>query len=296
MSNSFLKFLFFIILVNSYVFSSDILATLDGKNLTSDVAPKNFKKLDKNLQKKILDRLIEKRVASDYALSTNIINTKEYKKALTHVLQMSSNKKNSKNLADLFKKNSRVDGYTIEQLNSKKGLLAFDFILSKKAKELSLSKSKLKNYYKSRKYKYDTPAMLELLTIVVEDRKVAYEIIKKLDSEKDKLKLFSKLAAKYSLAPSAKKHGYFGKLPIHELNSTLKMSLKDLKRGEYVKEPIKTEFGYQIFYVLNSIPKFNSTFENVELEIKEELTRKTVKNWAYKKIGELKRKIDIVYM
>lgn len=293
MLNWFTKFLFFSIFISSSVFGAEVLVVLNGKNITTDVAPKNFKKLDAEMQKKIINRLIEKRLASDYALSTDIINTKDYKKALEHVLQMSSKKKENENLANLFKKDSSIEGYTTEQLNSKKGLLAFDFLLNEYAEKLNLSDEKLKKYYESQKYKYDTPAMKELLTIVVEDKKLALEIIDKLTKSKDSLNTFSKLANKYSLAPSSKDNGYFGKIPVDNLNNSIKPALENLKKNEFIKTPLKTEFGYQIFYVLNDIPAYKSTFDGVKEQIKSELLRKEVKVWAMNKISDLKAKANI---
>ncbi len=292
--NFLVKFLFLYMLSVSFVFSADVLAVVNGKNITTQVAPKDFYKLNKNMKRKIVDRLIEKRLASDYALSTKISNSDEFKKVLEHVFKMSSkNEKDNKNLANLFKNDSSIDGYTKEQLYSKKGLLAFDFILDKKSKELKPSKDILKKYYEARKYKYDTPAMLELLTIVVNDKKLSYEIVKELINSKDTLGAFSKLAAKYSLAPSAKNHGYFGKLAINELNTILKPVLKDLKRGDYVKNPIKTEFGYQIFYVLNDIPEFKSTFDSVNSTVEEDYIKTYVKRWALETIKKLREKSTI---
>jgi len=282
------------VLANSLAFSSDVLAVVNGKNITSEVAPKDFKKLDKKMQVKIVNRLIEKRLASDYAFSTGIVETKEYKKALEHVLSMSAEKKeDSVNLANLFKKDASIDGYTVEQLYSKKGLLAFDFLLNRKAEVIKLEEEKMKNFYEMNKYKYDTPEMIELLTIVVNEKKLANEIIEKIDKAKDRLEVFSKLAAEHSLAPSAKKYGYFGKIPVIELNDVLKPALKGLKRNDFVKTPIKTDFGYQIFYILNNIPEFKSTFESVKSQVEEEFLKQEVKNWAINKIKELKKNAKI---
>lgn len=294
MLSSFLKFLFFTMVASSLAFSSDVLAVVNGENITSDVAPKDFKKLDKDMQKKIVSRLVEKRLASTYALSSKISKSPEYQKALEHVLQMSSDKKSKDDsLANLFKKDSSIEGYTIEQLNSKKGLLAFDFILNQKAETMKFSEKELKEFYESRKYKYDTPALIELLTIVVNDKEVANDILKQLEVAEDRLQNFSKLAAEHSLAPSAKDHGYFGKIPVNQLNDTLKSFLKDLKRNDYLKTPIKTEFGYQLFYVLNDIPEFNSTYESVQSMVEEELIKREVKSWAINKIKELKKNAKI---
>jgi|TARA_R110002050_G_scaffold288887_1_gene441193 parvulin-like peptidyl-prolyl isomerase len=279
----------------SSTYASDILAVVNGGNVTSEVAPNNFKTLDNQTQKNILNKLIEKRLVSDYALKTDIVKSEEYKKVLKHILKMSDendNKKGNENLADIVKQKS-IKGYTQEQLNSKKGLLAFDFLLTQKAEQLLPSDKELEKYYNNRRYKYDTPAQIELLSIVVEKLSLAKEIIKKLQNAKDILQEFSILAKKYSLAPTAKNSGYFGKIPLSVLNSELSPILKDKKRGFFTNKPIKTEFGYEIFYILNDIPEYNSTFEGVKDKVKEEYVKKTVKTWAINKIKELKEKAVI---
>lgn len=279
----------------SSTYASDILAVVNGGNVTSEVAPNNFKTLDNQTQKNILNKLIEKRLVSDYALKTDIVKSEEYKKVLKHILKMSDendNKKGNENLADIVKQKS-IKGYTQEQLNSKKGLLAFDFLLTQKAEQLLPSDKELEKYYNDRRYKYYTPAQIELLSIVVEKLSLAKEIIKKLQNAKDILQEFSILAKKYSLAPTAKNSGYFGKIPLSVLNSELSPILKDKKRGFFTNKPIKTEFGYEIFYILNDIPEYNSTFEGVKDKVKEEYVKKTVKTWAINKIKELKEKAVI---
>ncbi|RXJ82805.1 peptidylprolyl isomerase [Arcobacter sp. F2176] len=279
----------------SSTYASDILAVVNGGNVTSEVAPNNFKTLDNQTQKNILNKLIEKRLVSDYALKTDIVKSEEYKKVLKHILKMSDendNKKGNENLADIVKQKS-IKGYTQEQLNSKKGLLAFDFLLTQKAEQLLPSDKELEKYYNDRRYKYDTPAQIELLSIVVEKLSLAKEIIKKLQNAKDILQEFSILAKKYSLAPTAKNSGYFGKIPLSVLNSELSPILKDKKRGFFTDNAVKTEFGYEIFYVLNDILEYNSTFEGVKDKVKEEYVQKSVKAWAMNKIRELKESATI---
>jgi len=274
--------------------ASEVLAVVNGHNVTTEVAPKDFKALDKNLQRQIVTRLVDKRLASDYALSTKIVQTDKFKQVLKHVLDIDSSKKeNTMLLKDIFDNKKTIKGYTKEQLYSKKGLLAFDFIVNNKAENIKIPLKKQKEYYQINKYKYDTPATKELLSIVVKDEKTALMLIDKLSTAEDSLKTFSLLAKKYSLAPSASKNGYFGKIAVYELNEVLKPAIKDLKRTEYTKKPIKTEFGYQIFYILNDIPEFNSKFELVKTKIENEMMQKAVKDWAVSKIKELKEKAII---
>lgn len=280
------------ICITTSIIASDILAVVNGHNVTTEVAPKNFKELDKDTQAKIINRLVDKRLASDYALSTKIAQTDKFKQVLKHVLDIDT-KKDKTLLKDVFENKKTIKGYTKEQLYSKKGLLAFDFIVTNKAETMKISLEKQKKYYNLNKYKYDTPATKELLTIVVKDQKTASMIIKKLSSSKDILQEFSSLAKKYSLAPSASQNGYFGKIATYELNDILKPAIKDLKRTEYTKKPIKTEFGYQIFYVLNDIPEFDSKFDLVKTQIENEMMQKAVKDWAMNKIESLRKTAKI---
>lgn len=279
----------------SFCYASDVLAVVNGKDITTEVAPVDFKGLDKQSQEKIVNKLIEKRLASDYAFSTGITKSAEYKKVLEHILNMSqkkSEKQKQGNLAEIVKKES-IQGYTKEQLESKKGLLAFDFLLTQKAAKMQPTQAALKKFYEGRKYMYDTPAQIELLDIVVNKEALAQEIISKVSKAKNKLEEFSKLAKEYSLAPSKEHFGYFGKIAINELNDELKPLLSDKKRGYLSEKPAKTVFGYEIFYVLNDIPEFKSTFEAVQEQVKDEYIKQAVKTWAMEKIKELKSKADI---
>jgi parvulin-like peptidyl-prolyl isomerase len=272
--------------------ASEVLAIVNGKNITTEVAPKDFNKLDKETQAKIVDRLINKRVAADYALSTKTAHSKKFEKVLEHVLNI--DKPEDKTLLkDVFASKKTLKGYTKEQLYSKKGLLAFDFLVNDQAEKIKIPLEKQKEYYKKNKFKYDTPATKELLTIVVKDKETAEKILKELASSKDILQSFSSLAKKYSLAPSASNSGYFGKIAVYELNDTLKPHIKDLKRTEYTKEPIKTEFGYQIFYILNDIPEFDSKFDLVKTKIESEMMQKAVKEWAMNKVESLRKKATV---
>lgn len=280
------------ICITTSIIASDVLAVVNGHNVTTEVAPKDFKKLDKETQLKIVNRLVDKRLASDYALSTKIAQSDDFKQVLKHVLDIET-KDNGTLLKDVFDNKKTIKGYTKEQLYSKKGLLAFDFIVNNKAETIKIPLEKQKQNYLQNRYEYDTPATKELLTIVVNDKKTALMIIKKLSSTKDTLQEFSTLAKKYSLAPSASQNGYFGKIATYELNDTLKPAIKDLKRTEFTKEPIKTEFGYQIFYILNDIPEFNSKFELVKTEVENKMMKKAVKDWAMNTIKNLREKANI---
>ena len=263
---------------------------VNGHEITTDVAPKNFKDLSSEEQRYIINRLIEKYLAANYALHTDIVKDPEYKKVLEHILNIPSTPQKSQTLAEAVKKKSA--GYTDEQLLSKKGLLAFDFLLDRKAESMQPNEKALREFYELNRYKYDTPEMVEVAAIVVESKEEADSIVKEIKDAKGDYHLFSTLAKKYSKAPDAKDGGYLGKIPVSDLNEEIASHILALKRGEHT-EPIKTVFGYQIYYLINHIPAVTTTYDMVKNRVKEEYIRHAVREWAYDTIQSLKASADI---
>ena len=267
--------------------AGDKLAIVNGYTITTDVAPKNFKTLPKEDKFHVINRLIQKHLASDFALKSDVIKDEKFKKSFEHIIGYSPKK--SENLKDSI---AKTKGYNEEQLLSKKGLLAFDFFLDKKASTFKTNIKDLKEFYEQNRYKYDTPAMVEVASIVVNSEDMAKEVEKELGAKKVNFDVFSERAKKYSLSPYAKEGGYLGKIPLKNLNDTISKEITSLSRGEYTK-PIKTEFGYQIYYVINQIPEVLTTYEMVKNSVEEEFVRNEIKKWAMKKIEELQNKAEI---
>ncbi len=275
MVKNLLKVGIFLSLIIGIAFASETLAIVNGRKVTTEVAPKNFAKLNKKMQKKIINRLIEERLACEYALSSNIVKSTKFLKILKHVETMTRGK------------------WTKEQLYSKKGLLAFDYLLNEKMAKLKFTNKELETYYKAHKYKYDTIAYKDLAIIVVNTKKEANKIISKLQKSKNVEQDFMNMAKKYSLAPSAKNYGYFGKIATMDLNPQLKPILKNMKRGTFTTKPIKTDFGYEIYYIVNDIPAFNSKFNLVKDQVEQDLKKQTIKNFAINIMQKLKSKAKI---
>lgn len=281
-----------VVLLSQSIQASEVLAIVNGHKITTEVAPKNFDTLQESQKEKIRNKLIEKYLAANYALHTDIVNDAQYKKVLKHILSHSAGKMIGQNLVLAIKEPS---GYTKEQLFSKKGLLAFDFLLERKMKTMQPDEKLLRQYYDENKFKYDTPAMIELSSIIVEDKKEANKIEKELQGKDGDYHLFSTLAKKYSKAPEASNGGYMGTIVKANLNSEIAQYISPLKRGEHTK-PIKTLFGYEIYYLINSVPAVNTTYDMVQERVKDDYLHKAVKKWAFDTIKELKKsaKIEII--
>lgn len=94
----------------------------------------------------------------------------------------------------------------------------------------------------------------------------AKKIIKKLDAGED----FSKLAKKYSDDESNKDDGGdLGYFKADEMDENFVDAANKLKKNEYSKEPVKTQYGYHI--ILKKGQKKKASLKSVKDEIKETL-------------------------
>ena len=78
--------------------------------------------------------------------------------------------------------------------------------------------------------------------ILVEKHSTALEVIEKLQAGED----FSKLAKEYSTGPSKKRGGSLGEFGRGKMVKPFEQAAFSLEKGEYTKEPVKTQFGYHV--------------------------------------------------
>ena len=117
--------------------------------------------------------------------------------------------------------------------------------------------------------------------------KKAKSIIKKLD----KGEKFSSLAKKYSTDEgSASKGGDLGYFQLNEMVSEFSNAVKELKKDEYTKEPVKTEYGYHI--ILKTGEKDKKKLKEVKEEIIEKIRDQKMQNdptLLYKTLIEIRK-------
>lgn len=99
-------------------------------------------------------------------------------------------------------------------------------------------------------------------------KKLAEDIIKKLDNKED----FSELAKKYSDdSATAKKGGDLGWFSTGDMVAEFDAAAFKLKKGEYTKTPVKTQYGYHIIYKLDE--KKKPTLKDSKKTILDELVK-----------------------
>ncbi len=205
--------------------NAGVLATVNGEDITDEnmnammqtMGGKiTFDKLPADAKKRFLDQVIERKLLSEEASKSGIEKTDAYKKALTQV---------------------------------KKGL-ALDLWMKNKFDAVKVSEDDAKKFYKENSDKFMQPARAKARHILLKDEKTAKEVIKKLKGLKGK-KLedkFIALAKEKSTGPSAKNGGELGWFGEKQMVPAFSKAAFDLKKGEYTKKPVKTNFGYHVIF------------------------------------------------
>ena len=117
----------------------------------------------------------------------------------------------------------------------------------------------------------------------------AESIIKKLN----KGEKFSKLAKKYSEDESNKNDGGdLGYFSNDDMVEEFTKAVKNLEKGKYTKEPVKTEYGYHI--ILKTDQKKKPTLKSVKKDIKKKIADEKLQNDTtihYTALMEIRKKI-----
>ncbi len=139
---------------------------------------------------------------------------------------------------------------------------------------VTVSESELKQYYEKNKTKYPTPAMVNLHEILVNDKKLAEQILQRIKNGED----MAQLARKYNQrAISQKTDGVMGYFSVSALGS-IGEAARVLEIGA-LGGPVKTEKGqYSVFKVLDKTESGPLPFEQNYPEIhREALAEKRIK-------------------
>ena len=233
---------------------ADISATIGQAGIS-------YKTLNPKIQKKVIDMVVDRKLLTDAASKSGIENTEEYK----------------------------------TKLASMKKDLALDLWMKKEMKtlEASFTKEKLQEEYKKNKKLYSTPKKLHARHILVKTEAEAKEIIKELDSAKDKKAKFIELAKSKSTGPSGKAGGDLSWFEPKMMVPEFSAAADKLKKGEYTKTPVKTQFGYHIIMLDDKKEAAVKPFETVEAQIKNSLAGKAFAGKMKEKTEALRKAAKI---
>ncbi len=179
---------------------------------------------------KALDVWINSVVLRQGAKRTNVQNSKEYKEQLALI---------EKDLA---------------------GKIYLSNLVEDKISDESLS-----NLYEKYKSEFQSEKEINARHILVDDEKVANEIVAKLKKGED----FSKLAQEYSKEQEASLGWFTKNMMVPEFGE----AAFKMRKGQYSREPIKTQFGYHLIFVDDIRTSKPMEFEKIAPQLKAVLTQ-----------------------
>lgn len=255
-------------LATTSIVASEVLATVNGKNITKNevnsilrAAGISYDQLDPQMKQKILDQAIERELLKEYALKSDIQKSKEYKEALKKI----------------------------------KEDLTLEVWMKKEFESIKVSDKEAKEFYNKNIEKFKKPQTVHARHILVKSEDEAKEIIKELKkSPKNKLKeKFIELAKVKSVGPSGKSGGDLGYFGPRQMVKPFSDAAFKLNKGDFTKTPVKTQFGFHIIYVEDKKPAQTISFDEVKEKIKQQLKLEKFQQKISKKANELKKSAKI---
>jgi len=260
-------------LMATSVVASDILVTVNGKNITKQDAEQfvaaaqqgaHFAQLDKPQQEMIKQRLIEKVLFTELAKNEGVDKNPEFIKNMEKI-----------------KEELLVNMWMKLQLES-----------------AIISDSEAKEFYEKNKAKFKQPESVQAKHILVKTEDEAKAIIKDLKSLKgDALKTkFIELAKSKSTGPSGPKGGDLGTFTKGQMVPEFSKAVWELKDGSITEKPVKTQFGYHVILLEKKNIAQPVSYDKVKEKIILSLKQKQFAGKIAEMAKELKAKAKIVDM
>lgn len=251
--------------------ASDILATVNGKNVTQQdamafvkaTAPNaSYDQLTPEQKSMITDRLVERLLFIDAAKKEGIENTPEYKENL-----------------DKIQDELMVSLWMKDQLEN-----------------AIVSDSEANEFYETNKAKFIVPESVEARHILLKDEAKAKEVIEKLNGLKDDALVakFAELAKTESTGPTGAEGGKLPPFTKGQMVPEFETAAFALKKGEITLEPVKSQFGYHVILLENKIEPTPVPYEQVKDKIIQTLKQKQFQTKLSEVAKELKSKSTIV--
>ncbi|SFV68822.1 Peptidyl-prolyl cis-trans isomerase PpiD [hydrothermal vent metagenome] len=258
-------------IIASSALASDVLVTVNGKNITkqdaqafvSAQAPRaNFADLKPAEQKMITERLVEKVLFTQLAEKQGVDKKPEFKRNMQKI-----------------KEELLVNMWMKEQMDN-----------------AIVSDSEAREFYDKNKDKFMAKATMKARHILLQTESEAKALIDEMKGLKgDALKAkFIELAKTKSTGPSASKGGDLGTFTKGQMVSSFSNAAWALKSGEITATPVKTQFGYHIIYLEKKTDAKPMSYKSVKEKIIVSLRQKQFSTKIAEIAQELKSKAKIV--
>jgi len=255
------------LIVASSLFANDVLAVVNGENVTKAqinelLASQNltYDKLPPQYQRMVLDKVITNALLIQKAENSGVEKTALYKQILA----------------------------------KRKKQIAMEVFLKQKLNSIKITDVEAKQFYdKNKDLMFKKPQEVKARHILVKDEKQAKDLINQLKNvPQSQLETkFIQLAKKYSKGPSGKDGGELGWFGKGKMIPAFEKVAFSLKKGEFSLEPVKTRFGYHIIYIEDKKDGGYIPFDAVKDKIKQQLKLKKLRDY----INSIKTDAKIEY-
>ena len=244
-------------------------ATIDGMTLTADELYEDMK--DIYSVSSLLDKLDTKILTDKYP------DTDEMDDEVT------SQAENYYKAYEQYYKMSKEDFLKQNGFNTEKKFLEYLKLNNRRTKyvkeytEKEVTDKEIDKYYEDEVYgDINTKHMLVKVDSSAsdDDKKEAENLAKEIISKLDEGKTFDEVKEEYKDKITYEELGY--KSYNAALEEAYKNEMKNLKDGEYSKEPVKTSYGYHIVYRIDQ--KEKPALEDIKDQIKEEIADEKISN------------------
>ena len=244
-------------------------ATIDGMTLTADELYEDMK--DIYSVSSLLDKLDTKILTDKYP------DTDEMDDEVT------SQAENYYKAYEQYYKMSKEDFLKQNGFNTEKKFLEYLKLNNRRTKyvkeytENEVTDKEIDKYYEDKVYgDINTKHMLVKVDSSAsdDDKKEAENLAKEIISKLDEGKTFDEVKEEYKDKITYEDLGY--KSYNAALEEAYKNEMKNLKDGEYSKEPVKTSYGYHIVYRIDQ--KEKPALEDIKDQIKEEIADEKISN------------------
>lgn len=225
-----------------------VYATVDGADITDQelkvilhsLPGANFSSMSKEQQSKIIDQAIERMLLSKKAFSEGVQDSPEYKSTLESI----------------------------------KKDLALEVWMKQQFGKVKISDKEMQDFYKENDQLFAQPATVKARHILLKTEKEAKDVIDELKKAKGSQEKFIALAKEKSTGPSGPNGGDLGWFDEKRMVKEFSDAAFALKKGDYTKAPVKTQFGYHVILVEDKKAAGKTSFEDAKPKIDQSLKMK----------------------
>lgn len=174
------------------------------------------------------------------------------------------------------------------ELELNKANILKQYALRKLLTSVKVEDDEVADYYNNNKESFKNPETVKASHILVKTEDEANKTIEEISNGLS----FEEAANKYSTCPSKARGGDLGFFAKGQMVPEFENAAFGMKKGE-MSEPVKTQFGYHIIKLVDKKEATQSSFEQVQDQIRQFLLGKKQNSLYLNKTTELKSKYDV---